>query len=98
MTLQEFWAKVNLDASDLWEKDKLFFILFGVVILIVKFRSLLVDLIVSDSANVLKNAEKDDSALAKDEKANNQAADQLVQHAQQLSSQEGKVTDDWNKK
>jgi len=96
--LKAFWVKLNTSAADLWKNDKLFLILFGVIILVFKFRSLLVDLIVSDSEAVFKKAQQTSDELTKNETKNNQAADELIAHAEKLNSSQGNVTDDWNQK
>lgn len=96
--LKAFWAKLNSDIADLWEKDKLFLIIFGVLILVIKFRSILIDLIISNSKTIFNDAKKEDANLKQQEDQANQAADQLVKHAEEIGKNEGTVTDDWNTK
>jgi len=96
--LKALWAKLNTDISELWASSKIFVILFGVVILIIKFHDLLMSLIVADSKSIENSAVKQDAVLSKQENAANTAADKLVSDAQKLPSTEGGITDDWNKK
>jgi hypothetical protein len=95
--LQAFWTKVNSEVSDLWEKDKNFVLLFGVIILGVKFRQILISLIISSSKALFNSTEKKSNALDQKEVDDNADAEKLIQEAKQLPNDETPVTDDWNK-
>lgn len=90
--------KLKLDAKTLWNEHKLFFIICGALILLVKFRDIAIDLLVSGGKKELDNAKKEDQSLASDEAKAKAQADQLVQQAQEEPSKEGPIGDDWNKK
>jgi hypothetical protein len=97
--LQTFWAKVKTDTSELWEKDKGFLILFGVVILGVKFREILINLLVSDSKAVFDKAQTQSDVLQKNENEANTKADALVKESDSIATQDnGPIGDDWNTK
>jgi hypothetical protein len=91
------WAKINLDAKELWSKDKVFFIIFGAIILIVKFRDIFISLLVSGGKKTMDNAQKKDDSLATQEKTENGQADALVKQAEALSNKETLVQPDWYK-
>lgn len=90
--------KLKLDAKTLWNEHKLFFIIFGALVLLVKFRDIAIDLLVSGGKKELTQAHQQDAGLAAQESAANTAANQLIQQAQQEPAKEGAVNDDWNKK
>lgn len=85
-----------MDAKTLWQDHKLFFILFGVVIVIVKFRNVLIDLLVSNSKWIFDNATKKSLNLSGEEKKYNDEADKLIQGTEE--NQGSKVDSDWYKK
>lgn len=95
---QGFWTKVTSDIDDLWEKDKGFVIAFGVIILAVKFREILIDLIVNSGKALFQNAEKQNTVLTNQEDSDNTAADNLVKQANQLPNYEKPVDPNWNQK
>jgi hypothetical protein len=97
-TLKSFYAKASQDVKDIWAQDKVFFIAFGAIILTIKFRDILISLLVSSGKRVFTKAQTQDADLAKQETQANQQSDQLVQDAQNAPSKEKPITDDWNKK
>ena len=96
--LKAFQDKLNTDISELWANDKLFLIIFGVLILIVKFRSVLISLIVENGKQIFDAATKKDAQLAASEDQNNKEADKLVQHSKDAADSNEPVSDDWNTK
>jgi hypothetical protein len=96
--LKALWAKLNADISEVWKDDKVFVFIFGAIMLVIKFRNILMDLIVSNSQSIFKSAQKESSVDQQQENKDNAAATKLEQDAQKLSSSETPVTDDWNKK
>jgi len=96
-TLSGFWTKVNSDVADLWQKDKAFVVLFGAVILVIQFRQLLVNLIVSGSKALFNQTQTTSQAEQSKENADNTSAENLIQQAESLTNSNPPVTDDWNK-
>jgi len=95
---QGFWTKVTSDVNDLWEKDKGFVIAFGLIILAVKFREILINLIVSSGKALFQSAEKQNTDLDNQENNDNTTADNLVKKANQLPNDEKPVDPNWNQK
>lgn len=96
--LKAFWALLNTDARTLWANNKIFFIVFGLLILIIKFRSVIIDLLVSDSKQLLADTQKKDQQLKSEEDKTNSQANQLVSDANKLDQNKPTVGEDWNKK
>lgn len=97
-SLDKFEALAAKDLGDLWQNYRGFLIAFGAIVLTVKFRDILIDLIVSSSKKMFQSAEnKNNSLQLKEDKDNNQA-NALVKEAQALPSQEQPVDVDWYKK
>lgn len=93
-----FKDKLAMDAKSLWNEHKLFFIIFGALILIVKFRDILIDILVSSANREMTDAKKQDASLAADENKANAQADELVKKAAEEPAKEKPVDDDWYKK
>lgn len=98
MTLKAFWEKLNSDAKYLWDNDKVFFIGFSLVILVLKFRTILIDILVSNSEQIFNKTKTTDTSLSQEAQKDNATADQLVKQAEDLPKQEGVVDENWNKK
>lgn len=96
--LRAFWAKINTDLQELWAKDKLFVAIFGMLILIVKFRNIAIDLLVSNGKQIANDAQKKDETLAAQENQDKAAADKLEEQAKEEPSKETTVDSDWYKK
>jgi predicted lactoylglutathione lyase len=93
-----FVQKIKQDVSTLWEKDKIFLIVFGALILIAKFSSFMIDFYQALSKKEVDDATKQDAVLKAQEDANKAAADALVKQADDLGNQKTPVTEDWNVK
>lgn len=90
--------KFQMSLTDLWNNHKIFLILFGLVIVIVKFREVLIDLLISGGKKDMEEARKKDAVLANEENRAKSDADALVKKAQEAPSKEQPVDTDWNKK
>lgn len=93
-----FIEKFNSPLSTLWDNHKAFLIIFGIIILIFKFRGVIMDLLVSSSREAVKDAQKQDAALKAEENKANDQANQLRKEAEDLSKNKEKVDEDWYKK
>ena len=97
-SLGTFGTKIGSDIGDLWEKDKAFLLIFGAVILTVKFRDIMINLIVRGGQSLFNTTQASTDKLEKQEQDDNSAADKLVQEAGALSKSNPSVEDDWNTK
>lgn len=93
-----FLDKFKLDAKTLWDNHKLFLIFFGALILIVKFRDVLIDILVSSSKKLLQDTKDKDKVLVNEENKAKDDAAALVQKAKDEPLKEKPVDDDWYKK
>src|SRR5882672_6409764 len=98
--LKAFWAKIESDAAELWEKDRLFFIAFIGLIAVAKFRDILIRLIVGSAKKLEDDTAKKDAVLLADENKANDQADALVKDAEQKAEDAKNipVNTDWYKK
>ena len=92
------WDRMNQSLGDLWAKDKAFLFLFGVIILIVKFRSILIDILVKSGKEEADKAKQENDKLLQQENQASTEADKLVEQAKNEPSKQQPVTDDWYKK
>ncbi|NJO48145.1 MAG: hypothetical protein HC840_00355 [Leptolyngbyaceae cyanobacterium RM2_2_4] len=93
-----FLDKFKSPIGTLWDNHKIFLIIFGLAILIYKFREVIIDLLVSSSREAVKDAQKQDQVLRGEEKAANDQANQLRKEAEALSKEKPTVDEFWHKK
>lgn len=96
--LSTFWSKLNTDISELWQNSKVFVIIFGILIAVIKFHNVLIDLIVSGSKTLFQNTQQKSDSDQDQENKDNQQANQDAQDANNLPNGEAPVNDDWNTK
>lgn len=97
-SLATLWAKLHTDVADLWQRDKAFLVAFGVIILVIKFREIAIDFLVSGGKKVFDKAQAQSDALQKQENNDNASADKLVEEAKTLTDSKTTVKDDWYEK
>lgn len=96
--IKNFIAKLNSSISELWAKDKIFLVVFGILILIVKFRDVIIDILLKSAKTEMDQAGKKDEKLAQQENQAKEDAAALVQKSKEEPLQNKPVTEDWNKK
>jgi hypothetical protein len=96
--LKSLYAKADQDLKKLWNTDKMFLFAFGALVLFIKFRDILISLLVSSSKRIDTNAQKQDTKLAAQENQANTQANALAAQAAALPSTETPVSEDWNTK
>lgn len=90
--------KFNLPLKTLWTQYRGFLIGFSILILIFKFREVIIDLLVSSVHKQVDNAKKQDTELRKEENSANAQADLLRKQAEELAQSKDKIDEDWYKK
>ena len=95
MTLNDIEAKLK----DIWANNKLLLVLVAIPLLILKFRSVIIDLLVKDSRQIVDDTAKKDAALATQQTVANAQADQVIQDANKAKkdSDSKPVDENWNK-
>ena len=97
--VKSFYEKITGSVKYLWENDKIFLIVFGVIILIAKFSSVIIEFLAFQSKQAVDDAVKQDEKLKAQEDAHKALANALVKQANELPSQQKPVTDEnWDKK
>lgn len=88
------------DLKDLWANHKLLLVLLIIPILLYKFRSIFIGMLVSDSSAILAETVKKDEALKQSQTVASAKADQIIADADKARKEaESKpVNEDWNKK
>jgi hypothetical protein len=90
------WAKLHADIADLWKRDKAFLVAFGAIILVIKFREIAIDFLVSSGQKLFTKAQAQSDALQKQETSDNTNANKLVEEAKKLTDSNPTVDDNWN--
>lgn len=96
--LTEFNTRLRADLKFMWENDRIFLVIFGVLVLIAKGSSLMISFLAAKSKAQVAVASKESSILQAQETADNTQADALVKQANDLTSQEKPVDENWDKK
>jgi len=97
--LKNQWEKINSDLKTLWNNNRIFLILLIPLILIVKFRRILIDIIVNVSKQQVQDAKNKDAELKNKEDKANAQANNLISEADKLENQEHLPVDvNWYKK
>lgn len=97
--LSALWTRLTADLEYLWANDKIFLVIFGVLILIAKGSSSIISLLAGLSKEEVNAATKQNAVLQAEENAANAQANTLVDTANSLPGQEKPVTDpNWDKK
>lgn len=85
--LKALWAKFNV---------KIVAIALGAVFLIIKFRQVIIDILVSSSKTLFENTQKTSDKLQAEEKDANDQANALVKKVEEAPNTVTTVSDDWN--
>lgn len=93
-----FTDKLKADVSYLWANNRIFLIVFGVLIVLAKGTSLLMDFLAYRSKQEVDSATKEDGVLKAQEDAAKAKANDLVKQGDALPSQEKPVDENWDKK
>ena len=96
--IKALWAKIKQQFVDVWDKDKGIFVLVALAAIAVKFRDIIIDILINSTKRVKDKADKKDETLAAQETQLKQQADQAIQDAQDEPKKEQPVDDDWYKK
>jgi ribosomal protein L12E/L44/L45/RPP1/RPP2 len=95
-------AKIIAWLEQVYSSNKILFYsvipLLGILLAVIKFRNILITLLIKNSKDILTNAEKTDAGLAQQANQNKQQADQAAQQGDQEASKEPPTEDDWNQK
>jgi hypothetical protein len=94
---QAILASVGSGAKQIWDSSKGIIIGVGALLLVAKFRDLLMALLVRSSKKTLESAQKQDAQLKAQEDQANAQANQLINDANKLEADKKPVTDDWYK-
>lgn len=93
-----FAQRLQQDLQTLWDHDKFFLLLFGILIITIKFGNVFMDFIASKSKKEVELATAEDSVLKTQENAANAQANDLVKQAQQLGQEKPVTNEDWYEK
>ena len=90
-----FRSKLRTDIGELWQENKLFVFVFGALILVIKFREILINIIVANGKTIFNNATQQSAKDQKKEDQNNQDANALIKQAEDIGKNSPSIPDDW---
>jgi hypothetical protein len=96
--LKELWAKAVAKLKEVWEKNKLFILILIPLLILAKFRDLVIDILVSSSKKLMEKTKKADAQLKQEQDSANNAANKIISDADKLSENKPDVDEDWYKK
>lgn len=83
--------------KDLWNKNKILFILLIPVVIAWFFREALINILIDSSKKNLEEAKQKDEKLSKEQEDANQKADKIREDANDLSNNKPTVDEGWHK-
>lgn len=95
--IKDFWNKLNSSITDLWKNNKIFLFVFGILIFIIKFRSIIIDLLISNSKKIVEETKKTDENLKNSEENYKKESEYFVDKAKKISEEKVEVKEDWYK-
>jgi hypothetical protein len=96
--IKAMWAKVVQKMKDIWNKNKLLILIVVPLILLAKFRDILISLIVASGKRLMEKTKQQDGKLKQEQDDANNKANQIVDDANKKSENKPPVDDDWYKK
>jgi len=102
MTLNDIESKLASleEKAKSLSSNKLWFLLLLLPVIILKYRSIIIDLLIKDSNKIVNDTTKKDNVLASEQQAASVQADQILKDANDAKekSDQETVTADWNVK
>jgi hypothetical protein len=92
------WARAQADFKYLWDNDRIFLVIFGVLVVVAKGASLMISFLAAKSKAEVAVATAESNILQAQETAANQQADALVKQANDLPATQTPVDANWDKK
>ena len=96
--LSLFWTRLQADLKFMWDNDRIFLVIFGVLVLILKGSQMMISFLAFKSKVQVAVASKEDSVLKAQETADENQANDLEAKAAALPSQQPPVDENWDKK
>lgn len=96
--IKDFWNKLNSDVNELWKTNKLFLIIFGILILVIKFRTIIIDLLIKDSKKIMNETQQTDKNLQQKEDDYKKQSEYFSKKAEENSNNKSPVDENWYKK
>lgn len=95
--IKKFSDSAKMSFSELWAKNKMFLIVFGLLLLVIKFHDLIFDALVNSSKKLVKEADQKSEILLNEQNQASSQAHELIKESQQLSENRPVVDVDWYK-
>lgn len=92
-----FKDKLNSPLSTLWSENKMFFVVFIVIILIYKFQDVIIDVLVENSKSILNKTRNESASLKEASDLLNSKSNQLINESNELLNKKSKIDEDWHK-
>ena len=96
--LSVFYARLTADLKFMLSNDRIFLVIFGVLILVIKGASVMANILIFKSKAEVAVANKENAVLQAQENAANNQANALIKDANALPGQEKPVDGNWDKK
>jgi hypothetical protein len=96
--IKALWAAAVAKLKEVWNKNKILFFIIIPLILLAKFRDLIIDFLVASGKRLMDNARKQDQQLRNEANSANNQANQLIANADKKDDNKPLVDEDWHKK
>lgn len=95
---KSFLDKFNAPMSVLWDNHKTFLIIFGLLIILFKFKDVVFDLLVNNSRKIVQDTKEQDKSLKADQDQANNKANELIKEAESLNVNKKEIDENWHLK
>lgn len=95
--LNALWATVKSELGDMWQKSKMWILAAVAIVIALEWRKLKEKWLVNAGNKQIQSSNKQDQALASQEKIDNAGAEALIKEAAELPAEAPPVQTDWYK-
>lgn len=96
--IKALYGKAVEKLKEIWNKNKLLILIIVPLILLAKFRDILIDLIVASGKRLMDKTKAEDAKLKQEQDEANNKANQIIANADKKDDDKPPVDDDWYKK
>jgi hypothetical protein len=93
--IKDILALSEKDLNTIWQNTKVFVIPLVALGIVIKFRDILISLLVNSGKRIYQNTQQKNNKLQNQENQANQKANDLIQESDSLPEEKTKTEEDW---
>lgn len=96
--IKALWASAVAKLKEVWNKNKILFFIIIPLLIIAKFRDVIIQILVASGKKLMEQARKQDGQLRQEANDANNKANSLINQADGRDDNKPPVGEDWHKK